>query len=167
MNIWLESRRHHKPLTSGSSGSPNPARNTHGHYAASKFTANTGAQALHVLNFNEVVTGILFECIMKLTAVLSLQTTPPGVSSCSRHPNAPSLILAAFQSVPITTKHICSSSQPSAIMFQLPITTQICNPSATSAASNHAPTTQMRPPLVSSEQIRMYAVLHALWCNPC
>ena len=59
VNIWLESRRQRKPLTSGSSGSPNPARNTHGHYAASKFTANTGAQALHVLNFNEVVTGIL------------------------------------------------------------------------------------------------------------
>src|SRR5437879_5378153 len=48
--------------------------------------------------------------MMKLTAV-PLQTTPPGVSSCSRHPNAPSLVLAAFQSIPITTKHTsCSSS---------------------------------------------------------
>ncbi|OAX38433.1 hypothetical protein K503DRAFT_782874 [Rhizopogon vinicolor AM-OR11-026] len=95
--IWLESQRQHKPLTSESSGSPNPARNTYGHYAAFKLAANTGAQAL--------------------------QTTPPSISSFSRHPNVPSLVLAAFQSVPITTKHTtrrgevyyttCSSSQPS------------------------------------------------------
>ncbi|KAJ8580695.1 hypothetical protein M405DRAFT_869290 [Rhizopogon salebrosus TDB-379] len=69
---------------------------------------------------------------MKLTAVLSLQTTPPGVSSCSRHPNAPSLVLAAFQSVPIATKHTCLSSQPSATMSQVPTTAQTCNPSAAS-----------------------------------
>ncbi|KAJ8580449.1 hypothetical protein M405DRAFT_938748 [Rhizopogon salebrosus TDB-379] len=70
---------------------------------------------------------------MKLTApVLSLQTTPPSVSSCSRHPNVPSLVLAAFQSVPIATKHTCSSSQPSATMFQVPTTAQTCNPSAAS-----------------------------------
>ncbi|KAJ8591432.1 hypothetical protein M405DRAFT_814414 [Rhizopogon salebrosus TDB-379] len=53
---------------------------------------------------------------------LMLQTTPSGVSTCSRHPNAPSLVLAAFQGVPITTKHTCPSSQPSGIMFQVPST---------------------------------------------
>jgi hypothetical protein len=57
-------------------GRPISARNTYGHYAAPKFVANTGAQALHVL----CRAGVVFsgECSMLSFAILIYSISLPS-----------------------------------------------------------------------------------------
>src|SRR5882757_2568045 len=129
MVIWLESQWQHKPLTSELNGSPNPARNTYGHYAAFKLAANTGAQALHVLTETHscpVITDYSSQCFIMLPPPKCALSCPRSLPECSHHHKT-------HLQVSGEGRYTALLAHPLSLLdavFQVPTAAQTFNPSA-------------------------------------